>query len=89
MPVFPAVASMIVPPGRSCPSSSASRNDPDRRAVFHTSARVQVLQLCEHFGAAGRRQLLQLQHGSFADELRDVVGDAETGSWMCGAHSSD
>ena len=54
-------------------------DDPNRRAVFHAAARIQVFQLGEHVRRSGRNQPLQLQHGSFADQLGDVIGNAQAG----------
>jgi hypothetical protein len=81
MPVFPAVASTIVPPGASLPFLLRPPDNPDGRAVLHASARVQVFELGEDVGRPGRNQPLQSQHGSPADQLGNVVGDAQMGDF--------
>ena len=54
-------------------------DDPNGRAVFHTAAGIQVLQFGKHVRRAGRNQALQPQHGSFADQLSNIVGYAQAG----------
>jgi hypothetical protein len=54
-------------------------DDPNRRAVFHTAAGIQVLELGENVRRSGRNQPLQPQHGSFADQLGDIVGNTQAG----------
>ena len=54
-------------------------DDPNRRPVFHTAARVQVLQFGKHVRRPGRNQAFQLQHRGLADQLGDVVGNAQAG----------
>ncbi len=46
-------------------------------AVFHAAAWVQVFELGENIGRSRRGQLLHLQHRRFADELRDIVANAQ------------
>jgi len=66
-------------PGRKLSFLLRAPNDPNGCPIFHAAARIQVLQLGEHIRRPGRNQPLQLQHGSFADQLGDVVGYAQAG----------
>ena len=77
MPVFPAVASTIVPPGLRLPSASARRMIPLAARSFTLPPGIQVFQLGEDAGGIAGNQLLQLQDGSVADQLGNVVSDAQ------------
>ena len=46
-------------------------------AIFHAAAGVQVFELGENVGRSRRGQLLHVQHRRFADELRDIVANAQ------------
>ena len=62
-------------------------NDADRGAVFHTSTGIQVLQLGVDLSRIRRHQLFQLKERSFADQLSNVVGDAQARALDClGSH---
>ena len=78
-PRIPRRRSTIVPPGRELPFLLRPPDDPNRSPVFHAAARIQILQLGKNVRRSGRNQPLQLQHGSFADQLGNVVGDAQAG----------
>src|SRR5580704_1948274 len=57
-------------------------DDPDGCAIFHTTAGVQVFELGEYVSRSRGDQALQLQHGSLADQLGDVVGDSQAGHFL-------
>ena len=54
-----------------------AQNDSAGGTIFYAAAGIQVFQLGEDPGGIIRNQLLQLQDGSVADELGNVVGDAQ------------
>ncbi len=79
MPVFPAVASTMVPPGLSLPSCSARADDADGCPILYAAAWIQVFELRENVRGTGWNQPFHPQHGSFTDKLSDVVGNAQAG----------
>jgi hypothetical protein len=76
MPVFPAVASMIVPPGFSLPSRSARAISPMAARSFTLPPGLRYSSFTKMSASRGN-QLLQLQHRGLADKLGDVVADAQ------------
>ena len=65
-----------------------SLNDPDGGAVFYAPARIQVFQLGIDLSRAGRNNSFELEDGSIADELGNVVSDPQAGAfhgfhWHC------
>ena len=66
-------------PRREFPILFGAADDPDGGTVLHTPARVQVFELGEHVGGSGGDQALQLQHRSLADQLGNIIGNAQAG----------
>ena len=54
-------------------------DDADGGAVFDAAAGIEIFELGENVGGARRHQALKLKHGSLADQLSDIVGDAQAG----------
>jgi hypothetical protein len=54
-------------------------NDADGRPIFYAAPGVEVFELGEDVGGSRRNQPFQLKHGGFADQLSNVVGDAQAG----------
>src|SRR5713101_2878607 len=69
IPVFPAVASTMVPPG--------ALDQAYGRAVFHAAAGIQIFQFDENVGRSRWHKLLQLQHRGIAYQFGDVITDAQ------------
>ncbi len=90
MPVLPAVASTMVPPGFQPTFRFGPQDDSDGGAVFHAAARIQVFELGVDVGRTGGNQFFQSQDRSVADQLGDVVGDAQAASLgFLGAHPTE
>ena len=68
------------------PVGFGAQNNPAGRPVLHTAAGIEVLQLGKDAGNVVRNQLLELQDGSVADQLGNVVSDAQAlafdGFWL-------
>ena len=54
-----------------------AQDDSTGGAILHTATRVQIFQLGEDAGRVARNQFLQLKNGSFADQLGDVISNAQ------------
>ena len=63
--------------GLELPFRFSAQNDSAGGAIFHAAAGVQVFQLGKDVRGTVRDELLQLQDGSVADQLGNVVSDAQ------------
>ena len=70
--MLPEVGSTIVPPGFELPVALGRLDHRQADPVLHRAARVQVLELREQLGAAGRRDPVEPHDRRRTDEVEDV-----------------
>ena len=73
MPVFPAVPSTTVPPGRQRTIGFGGANDPQRRAIFDGAAGIQEFGFAEDLAARFVGECCEANQRRIADGIDEAV----------------